>query len=70
MDKVKRGNFYEDGSFIPYPLPQDFRKAKGKEACGNCGMYSEKRSYCGVYYTPGVKDNYICNKWRQRFFKR
>ena len=36
MDKVKRSNFYPDGKFIPVALPQDFRKAKGREACGNC----------------------------------
>ena len=67
---VKRPNFYGNGEAIPYQMPNDFRKSTGKEACGNCGMYSNRRSYCGVYVTPGVKDNYICNKWRPRFFKR
>jgi hypothetical protein len=61
---------YPDGLIIPTSLPDDFRPATGKEACGNCGMYSNRRSYCGVYNTPNVRDNWICNKWRQRFFKR
>ena len=54
---LKRG-FYPDGTFIPYQMPNDFRKSVGKEACGNCGMYSERRSFCGVFQTIGVKDNY------------
>jgi len=61
---------YPDGLIIPTSLPDDFRPATGKEACGNCGMYSNRRSYCGIYNTPNVRDNWICNKWRQRFFKR
>ena len=40
---LKRGNFYPDGTFIPYQMPNDFRKSVGKEACGNCGMYSEEK---------------------------
>ena len=67
---MKRPNFYSDGSFIPYKLPQDFRKSLSREACGVCAMYSNRRSYCGVYRTNGVKDNDTCNKWRPRFFKR
>lgn len=55
---------------IPHSLPEDFRPSIGKEACGNCGMYSNRRSFCGVYQTNRVKDNWICNKWRQRFFQR
>ena len=51
-------------------MPQDFKQALGKEACGNCGMYSLPRNFCGVYRTKGVKDNFICNKWRKRHFKR
>ena len=66
----KRGNFYKDGSFIPFSLPQDFRPALGKEACGNCAWYSNARGWCNTYSTKGVKDNYICNKWRVRYFKR
>ena len=41
-----------------------------KEACGNCAMYSNRRSFCGVYKTQGVKDTFTCNKWRKRHFKR
>ena len=66
----KRSSFYSNGEFIPYQMPQDFRKALGKEACGNCGMYSLPRNFCGVYRTRGVKDNFVCNKWRKRHFKR
>ena len=67
---MKRNNFYSDGTFIPYQMPQDFRKSLNKEACGNCGLYSNRRSFCGIYKTQGVKDVYVCNQWRQRFFKR
>jgi hypothetical protein len=66
----KRPNFYPDGTFIPYQMPNDFRQSQGKEACGNCGLYSNRRSFCGKFITVGVKDNYICNQWRQRYFKR
>lgn len=65
-----RSNFYPDGTFIPYSLPQDFRQSTTKEACGNCGLYSNRRQFCGKFTTVGVKDNYICNQWRQRYFKR
>ena len=67
---LKRSNFYPNGEFIPYQMPQDFRKSLNKEACGNCGLYSNRRSFCGMYRTQGVKDVYVCNKWRKRFFKR
>ena len=61
---------YDNGEMIPNKLPDDFRPATGKEACGNCGMYSNRRSFCGVFQEFRVKDNWICNKWRQRHFKR
>ena len=67
---MKRSSFYPNGEFIPYQMPQDFRLSKTKEACGNCGLYSNRRSFCGIYKTHGVKDTYTCNKWRQRFLKR
>ena len=68
---MKRSNFYPNGEFIPYQMPQDFRPAKrGEGSCGNCGQYSNKRSFCNVYKSFGVKDVYVCNQWRQRFFKR
>ena len=54
-----RNNFYEDGSMIPSVLPEHFRKTTSAEACGNCGMYSNRRSFCGIYRTMNVKDNYI-----------
>ena len=66
----KRPNFYGDGTFIPYQMPNDFQKSTKKEACGNCGLYSNRRQFCGKFTTVGVKDNYICNQWRQRYFKR
>ena len=40
------------------------------EACGNCGLYSNKRSFCGRWGSKGVKDTYVCHEWRKRFFKR
>ena len=67
---MKRSNFYPDGTMIPYRMPDHFKKSTTKSACGNCGMYSNKRSFCGIWKTPEVKDNYTCSKWRVRFFKR
>ena len=51
-------------------MPQHFRKSKDRRACGNCGLFSNRRGFCGVYKTNGVKDNYVCNQWRKRYFKR
>ena len=68
---TKRSVFYPNGEFIPYQMPQDYRPAKkGEGSCGNCGLYSNKHGFCGVYRTKGVKDVYTCNKWRVRYFKR
>ena len=67
---MKRSNFYPNGEMIPANLPQDFRKSQGAEACGNCGQYSNRRSFCNIYRAFGVKDIYLCNKWRRRFFTR
>ena len=55
---------------IDFRLPQDFRQSQGRGSCGNCGMYSERNMFCGVYRTRGVKDTNVCNKWRVRHFKR
>jgi hypothetical protein len=34
---------------IDYSLPQSFKKSLTKEACGNCGLYSNRRrSFCGT----------------------
>ena len=44
MTSMKRGNFYPDGTFAPYQMPQDFRKSVGKEAW-ECGMFSERRHF-------------------------
>ena len=60
----KRSNFYPNGEII------DFRPSQGRGSCGNCGLYSRPHSFCGVYRTKGVKDTYVCNKWRPRHFKR
>ncbi len=65
-----RANFYPDGTFIPYQMPPDFRKSLNKKACGNCGLYSNRRGFCGVYRTTGVKDTFVCNQWRESHFKR
>ena len=67
---IKRSNFYPNGEIIDFRLPQDFRQSQGRGSCGNCGLYSQKHNYCGVYKTIGVKDTYVCNKWRPRHFKR
>ena len=67
---AKRSNFYPNGEFIPYQMPQDFRLAtRGKGSCGSCGLYSRPRNFCGIYKTQGVKDIYVCNKWRPRRLK-
>ena len=67
---MKRQMFYSNGEMIDYRLPQTFQQSKNKSACGNCGLYSNRHGFCGVYRTKGVKDTYVCNKWRQRHFKR
>ena len=67
---IKRSLFYQNGEMIPNRMPQDFGKANGNRACGNCGMYSNRRSYCGVFREFRVKDIYVCGKWRQRHFVR
>ena len=66
----KRSMFYPNGEMIPYVLPKTFRKSKTKAACGNCGMYSQKRSYCHKFKVIGVKDYYVCDYWRLSHFKR
>tara|TARA_R100000231_G_scaffold13953_2_gene15318 strand:- start:364 stop:570 length:207 start_codon:yes stop_codon:yes gene_type:complete len=66
----KRSLFYFNGEMIPNRMPQDFRKAQGEKACGNCGMYSNRRSYCGVFKEFRVRDIYVCGNWRQRHFQR
>ena len=38
----KRNNFYPDGTFIPYQMPQDFRQSTGRGSCGNCGHINSK----------------------------
>jgi hypothetical protein len=40
------------------------------EACGNCGLYSNNRAFCGRWGAKAVKDTYVCHEWRKRFFKR
>ena len=52
---MKRPNFYPNGEMIDFRLPQDFRKSVGGKACGNCGQYSNKRSFCNIYKSFGVK---------------
>jgi len=68
--ETKRPNFYPDGVVIDYKLPQSFTKALKGASCGDCGLYSNKRSFCGRWGAKAVKDNYICHEWRKRFFKR
>ena len=45
----KRSNFYPNGEIIDFRLPQDFRPSSGRGSCGNCGQYSNKRSFCNIY---------------------
>ena len=67
---MKRSNFYPNGAMIDFRLPQDFRKSVGAEACGNCGQYSNKRSFCNVFKSFVVNYIYVCNQWLRRFFNR
>ena len=66
----KRSNFYPNGEIIDYSLPQSFRKSLSKEVCANCGLYSNRRSFCGRWGAKAVKETYTCHEWRKRFFKR
>ena len=66
----KRSNFYPNGEIIDFRLPQDFRLSPGRGSCGNCGQYSNKHAFCNIYKSFHVKDVYVCNKWRPRYFKR
>jgi len=67
---IKRSNFYPNGEIIDYSLPQSFRKSLSKEVCGSCGLFSERRSFCGRWGAKAVKPSYVCHEWRQRHFKR
>jgi hypothetical protein len=67
---LKRSNFYPNGEIIAHNLPQTFQKSLRKEACGNCGLYSNNRQFCGRWGAKFVRENYICHEWRKRFFKR
>ena len=51
----KRSNFYPNGEFIPYQMPQDYRPSQGRGSCGNCGMFSQRHYFCGLYRTKGVR---------------
>ena len=46
-EKNKRSNFYPTGEIIDYSLPQSFTKALHGQSCGDCGLYSNKWSFCG-----------------------
>ena len=67
---MKRSNFYPNGEIIDYSLPQSFRKSLSKEVCANCGLYSNRRSFCGRWGAKAVQETYTCHEWRKRFFKR
>ena len=69
-EKKKRGMFYPDGKMIPAGMPDDYRPQKSADSCGNCGMFSNPRFFCGIHNQYGVKDTWTCNKWRKRRFKR
>ena len=55
---------------IDYRLPQTFQQSKNKSACGNCAWFSNRRGFCNIFKAFGVRDNYVCDKWRLRYFKR
>ena len=67
---MARKNFYPNGLAIPYQMPESYMRSITKEACGNCGLYSNKREFCGKWRTPFVRDSYTCHEWRPRHFKR
>jgi len=67
---MARPNFYPNGMVIPYQMPQSYMRSTTKESCGNCGLYSNRREFCGKWRTPYVRDTYTCHEWRQRFIKR
>ena len=67
---IKRQAFYPNGEMIDFRLPTTFAKSLTKKACGNCAMYSNRRSFCGIFKAYGVKDTYFCHKWRLRYFQR
>jgi hypothetical protein len=52
---LKRNNFYPNGEVIDYSLPQSFRKSLTKEACGNCGLYSNQYDH---FVVGGVQSLY------------
>ena len=70
IDNKKRGIFYPDGKMIPYKMPNDYRKQSSANSCGNCGMFSNRRFYCGVHNSMEVRDTWTCNSWRKRRIKR
>ena len=67
---MKRQMFYSNGEMIEYRLPQTFQQSKNKSACGNCAWFSNRRGFCNIFKAFGVRDNYVCDKWRLRYFKR
>ena len=67
---IKRQLFYNNGEMIDYRLPETFKLSKTKSACGNCAWFSNRRGFCNIYKSFGVRDNYVCDKWRLRRFNR
>ena len=63
LNKVQRGDVKKFKVFVR-------NRRTGRGSCGNCGLFSQKHMFCGVYRTKGVKDTYVCNKWRPRYIKR
>ena len=66
----KRSNFYPTGEIIDYSLPQSFTKALKGASCGDCGLYSNARSFCGRRGAKGDKDTYVCHDCRRTHFTR
>ena len=55
---TKLSNFYSNGEMIDFRLPQDFRPSSARGSCGNCGQFSNKRSFFNIYKIFFVKDVY------------
>jgi hypothetical protein len=66
----KRSMFYPNGEFIPYQMPQDYRPSTGRGSMWKLWTVSQKHMFCGIFRTKGVRDTYVCNKWRPRRIKR
>jgi hypothetical protein len=54
--------YYDDGSVIPYKLPQSYVLASGESSCANCLAYNPETSMC-VRWDALVRPTYICDEY-------